>query len=589
MAARKPLFLSSEGYSEEMNVADSMQLGALTMTGNISMGTNKITGVANGTVDSDAINKGQLDQAVISGGTVKEMLMASEQLDNTDGFYAAMIAFFANQPVSGDVITITDGTVTRTYGAASGGDLQFSIGATVADTMQNFATAVAGDGSASWTAVFTTEFDEINAAGVVMILDDATTAAVQNPLRSYGTFATQADLQLVEYSDGTTPDQDYRSNTSVTASTTDPTNGRVGIQRQAAALGDGDMHYTREADIMWSWDDSDNVWQQMSGAGSIPTATSASGGGIQGKWSADSDKGLVIAGGVGEVNIDAITLDFDPTTKKIEVTGLPALFEVAGTAVGTSVTAPNLDTLTDASNADALHTHTGTGVSLAHSDLSGVTSDQHHPQLHSIASHNDTTATGAELDTLTDGSNADALHDHTAASVSLAHSDLTGVGTDDHHPQSHTIASHSDTTATGAELDELTDGSTTTLHNHAGAAGQQGDWNVDSAVAVADPVYWTSTGDRIAKADAATLATTRPFGVATTAQAVVGSPATVVSLGVASSVFVGATPGTRYYLAAGGGITPTRPVGSGNRVVQMGFAKNATDLWVEISDYGRVA
>ena len=30
----------------------------------------------------------------------------------------------------------------------------------------------------------------------------------------------------------------------------------------------------------------------------------------------------------------------------------------------------------------------------------------------------------------------------------------------------HTVVSHSDTTATGAELDELTDGSTTTLHTH---------------------------------------------------------------------------------------------------------------------------
>lgn len=37
-----------------------------------------------------------------------------------------------------------------------------------------------------------------------------------------------------------------------------------------------------------------------------------------------------------------------------------------------------------------------------------------------------------------------------------------------HHAESHTIASHSDTTATGAELEELTDGSTTTLHAHAG-------------------------------------------------------------------------------------------------------------------------
>jgi hypothetical protein len=38
------------------------------------------------------------------------------------------------------------------------------------------------------------------------------------------------------------------------------------------------------------------------------------------------------------------------------------------------------------------------------------------------------------------------------------------------HAESHTVASHSDTSATGAELDELTDGSTTSLHSHAGGA-----------------------------------------------------------------------------------------------------------------------
>lgn len=35
------------------------------------------------------------------------------------------------------------------------------------------------------------------------------------------------------------------------------------------------------------------------------------------------------------------------------------------------------------------------------------------------------------------------------------------------HAESHSVASHSDTTGTGAELDELTDGSETTLHSHA--------------------------------------------------------------------------------------------------------------------------
>ena len=71
-------------------------------------------------------------------------------------------------------------------------------------------------------------------------------------------------------------------------------------------------------------------------------------------------------------------------------------------------------------------------TSMAHSALTGVTSAQHH-----------------------------------AAVTTLAHSALSGVATGDHHAQAHTAASHSDQSATGAELNELTDASVTTLHSHA--------------------------------------------------------------------------------------------------------------------------
>jgi len=41
------------------------------------------------------------------------------------------------------------------------------------------------------------------------------------------------------------------------------------------------------------------------------------------------------------------------------------------------------------------------------------------PNAHTVASHSDTTATGTELETLTDGSNADALHSHTGGSADI--------------------------------------------------------------------------------------------------------------------------------------------------------------------------
>jgi hypothetical protein len=42
-----------------------------------------------------------------------------------------------------------------------------------------------------------------------------------------------------------------------------------------------------------------------------------------------------------------------------------------------------------------------------------------------------------------------------------------------HHADAHTVVSHSDTTATGAELETLTDGSTTSLHAHSGGGPSQ--------------------------------------------------------------------------------------------------------------------
>lgn len=56
-----------------------------------------------------------------------------------------------------------------------------------------------------------------------------------------------------------------------------------------------------------------------------------------------------------EIDDTPDTLDVD--ADGLKVVGLPSLFKVNDTAVGATVTAPNLDTLTDGSNADSLHVH----------------------------------------------------------------------------------------------------------------------------------------------------------------------------------------------------------------------------------------
>jgi hypothetical protein len=84
-------------------------------------------------------------------------------------------------------------------------------------------------------------------------------------------------------------------------------------------------------------------------------------------------------------------------------------------------------------------------LSIRHVDTTGQTADDHHNESHTVVSHSDTTATGTELDTLTDGSNADLLHDHTNTSVAVTHASTSGQTTDDHHDQSH-AADHVDGT-----------------------------------------------------------------------------------------------------------------------------------------------
>jgi len=60
------------------------------------------------------------------------------------------------------------------------------------------------------------------------------------------------------------------------------------------------------------------------------------------------------------------------------------------------------------------------GGPVTHASTTGKTPDDHHDEAHTVASHSDTSATGPELDTLTDGSNADALHMHAVVSDPFA-------------------------------------------------------------------------------------------------------------------------------------------------------------------------
>jgi len=67
----------------------------------------------------------------------------------------------------------------------------------------------------------------------------------------------------------------------------------------------------------------------------------------------------IIRGTTGlEIEIDDTPDTLDVDADGLKVVGLPSLFKINDTAVGATVTAPNLDTLTDGSSGVTLHTHT---------------------------------------------------------------------------------------------------------------------------------------------------------------------------------------------------------------------------------------
>jgi hypothetical protein len=113
-------------------------------------------------------------------------------------------------------------------------------------------------------------------------------------------------------------------------------------------------------------------------------------------------------------------------------------------------------------------------------------------------------------------------------------------------------------------------------------------YTADEALSARDAVY-ISAADNVSKASGASVALSRSIGFATAA-AIDTASVPVRSEGILGG-FSGLTAGAPQYLdpATAGAITETLPVGSGNVIVQMGYAKSATAVHIQIDRLGRRA
>ncbi len=107
----------------------------------------------------------------------------------------------------------------------------------------------------------------------------------------------------------------------------------------------------------------------------------------------------------------------------------------------------------------------------------------------------------------------------------------------------------------------------------------------NEAVSAGDPVFWGGANNEIQESQASTAGRKKVVGVMEDAVSASGT-GTMVLRGVCSGVLSSATVGTRYFLAAAGGLTTSPPTTSGDLVCLIGHAKNADDLDVLIQIIG---
>jgi hypothetical protein len=454
MAPRKPLFMADEGYHEEMAVSDSMTLGGLTMGGAIGMGGYQINNLANGTNATDAVTLQQLD-AVAAGihwlHPVQVLNMISD-------------ASQSGTPPVGPAIG--DAYVVNTWGVGyTDGDIVEWDG-----TQWNVVLANSGGEPPNTTWVLVSATSATTPAGSFAGHD--TDMAVYNATTNLWTFTDGAvgDATLVNNLISIYANEGY----TFTGSTWIQFTGIPDVTAGDGLGNTGNILFVKAGDGIKI--DNDYVAVDLSTSdpgleliGTTPDKT------LQAK--VDGTHGIIRGASGLEIEIDDTPDTLDVDADGLKVVGLPSLFKINDTAVGVTVTAGNLNTLTNSGDASALHTHSGMGA----------------------------------------------------------------------------------------------------VRFSPPAA---------EALLKADPVYWSSTNDRVGKARADNDAKSRVIGVAETAQPSTGNPVPVVGQGMILGAVSLAIAGTPYYLQATGGLGTAVP-GANKRVILCGYATNATDFWVHILDFGK--
>jgi hypothetical protein len=471
MALRKFLFQNPTGlYHEEQASSDELSLGKVTLVGvggvAIDAGAQRIINLPAPSADQDAATKAYVDAAAhsidwkqsVRAATVGPGTMATD-FDNGSVIDGVTLA-------TGDRILIKD----QATGSENGIYVVQASGAPVRSTDADVNAEVT-----SGLSVFVQE-GTVNAdTGWTLITEDPITLGTTSL-----SFTQFTGLGQITAGSGLTKTGNVLDIGDGAGILVNADNIEVDLATNAALEFDA---VGAAGKLRWKPDTTRGLNRDAAGAflkiaGTNPGVGFDGSGDLEAKVTSTGGIEKLAGGLAVKINDTPDTLDSDASGLK--VVGLPSLFKVAGTAVGATVTAPNLDTLTNGSNADALHVH--------------------------------------------------------------AMADAPRV----------------------AET-----------------------WTASGAILKGDGVY-VSGNNQVSTGDATDVNKSYVLGVADQNIADTAS-GKIVRSGPVTGVLSSATAGARYFMAATGQPVLPGALPSGARTIQLGIAKNSTDLDVQIVDYGKKA
>jgi hypothetical protein len=586
---------TTEGFAEEMATSDSMTLGGLSMGGDIAMNSNQLSGLGAADASGEALVYGQTSASLgdltlaadgdlnLSGGGEVLGLPSTPSGDTAATSKAYVDSLVAGLGWVDPVVTMAlkgNDTVANINGLSpSAGDAYVvtDTGTLTAGSLSVVPGDIAEYDGSAWVKIVAASGGFVP-AGTRAVLAEGT---IQAPY----TNATDND-KIVEF-----------SGSSNTGTDTGDTVDKAAVLVTVAGSGTG---YFDNKGYVYEGTVPSGSWTQFSGAGTVSAGEGLSYSGST--LNVNAGDGIEILADRVAVDVAAagsgtggLQLTGTTPTKELEVkAGDGILLDANGVGVDIADTTPGLQ-------------------------LTGSSPNKELAVLVNTAAGLDVTASGIEVDLAAAGSGTGGLEFDGSGDLQVKVNGSEGIilGTNglaieiDDTPDTLDVDADGlkvvglpslfkvndvavGATVTAAAFDTLTDGSNAdALHVHASAAATEAPkventlTSATDAVANGDPVY-INGASTVGKALSNDDAKSRVIGVTRSGGGAAPASLEVVSLGICAGILSGATPMTPYYLQAAGGIGTSLP-GAANRVIQVGFAYNTTDLWVELKDFGKKA